>query len=162
MLNALPENDDYDTVTFSDTAISSDASLRLQELRELPKYLQAKSLFDCHEYQRCAAVFLSNQQPIMSRSTSIWSLPRSISQKALFLSLYALFMAGEKSKNEQLGQILGPFDHNPVANTQLMPIKNVLYDWFERAGSTPTIHETSQGWLEYLSANSSPQCAEIH
>ncbi|KAH7329485.1 cell division cycle protein-like protein 23 [Stachybotrys elegans] len=150
MLNALPENDDDEMVRIADTFTSSGASLRLQELRELPKYLQAKALFDCHEYQRCAAVFLPSQQPMLSKNTSNWSLPPSISQKALFLSLYALFMAGEKSKNEQLGQILGPFDNNSVANPQLMPIKIALHDWFERAESTPTMRETSQGWLEYL------------
>ena len=91
------------------------------EAKEINKYLFAKSLFDCREYDRCAAVFLPDtvlsgilsasskgshsaasskwkgKAKAMTRTSSIIppQMPK-LSQKSLFLALYAKFMSGEK------------------------------------------------------------------
>ncbi|KAF2728163.1 anaphase-promoting complex subunit CDC23 [Polyplosphaeria fusca] len=141
------------------------------EAREMPKYLLAKSFFDCREFDRCAAVFLpgplpkgasnptasppSTSKPAkgkMKLTTPTKPKPPhfsvySLSQKALFLALYAKFMAGEKRKNEDSEMILGPQDGGVTANKELPSITAVLEEWFVPLS---TSGRKSQGWLEYL------------
>ncbi|KAK3117224.1 Anaphase-promoting complex subunit 8 [Teratosphaeriaceae sp. CCFEE 6253] len=152
------------------------------EARELPRYLLAKSLFDCREFDRCAAVFLPTQVPHSTPGPQITSpskfglaspqskhyptprgkgksatsqhaaqhqsntLPRKLSQKALFLALYALYMSGEKRKNEDSESILGPADGPVTANKELPGLIAMLEEYF----STLKDPDKSQGWLEYL------------
>lgn len=142
MLNALPDEAACDGVVhpFASFVPSTDAFEQRRELKELPRYLKAKALLDCHEFQRCAAVFLPATlsehtiQPLRStnspdKGNSLAFLRKGISQKALFLALYALLMVGEKVKTEQLGHILGPSDTGALINTQLVPLKHVLDAW---------------------------------
>src|ERR1700712_2692827 len=91
------------------------------ELKEINQYLLAKSFFDCREYDRCAAVFLPDtvlsgvlsasskgtqnastpkgkgkgKAPLFDRTNAAIStgIPR-LSQKSIFLALYAKFMSG--------------------------------------------------------------------
>ncbi|KAI9682432.1 MAG: Anaphase-promoting complex subunit 23 [Trizodia sp. TS-e1964] len=143
------------------------------EAQETHKYLLAKSLFDCREYDRCAAVFLpdnyvsgltptptspqkqASPSPKKSKGKSRapaeasakWSAYPPISQRSLFLALYAKFMGGEKRKDEDSEMILGPLDGGVTANKELVPITRGLANWFEeRSGAA----DGSQGWLEYL------------
>jgi hypothetical protein len=115
LLDALPDDDLDPELTFFTQIFSPQTDpveLRLEH-NELPKYLMAKAFFDCHEPQRCAAVFL----PISSSEHIIlmWNGPlnnthgkvptsifKEISQRGLFLASYALLMAGEKEKMEEL------------------------------------------------------------
>lgn len=148
------------------------------EAKELNKYLLAKSLFDCREYDRCAAVFLPDSllSSVLSPNGvgSVVSprgkgkgkgnalsgsygpskqsiLPR-LSQKSLFLALYAKLMSGEKRKDEDSEMVMGPQDLGTAVNKQLPAINRYLRLWFDDR-STPDDHlaEGSQGWLEYLS-----------
>ena len=147
------------------------------EAKEINQYLLAKSFFDCREYDRCAAVFLpdtalasalsaasskttqtsgSSKARGKGKTTSARSsippasvLPR-LSQKSLFLSLYAKFMSGEKKKEEDSEMVMGPHDGGSTINKQLVTITRFLETWFkERTSETGEI-VGSQGWLEYL------------
>ncbi|KFY99892.1 hypothetical protein V498_00459 [Pseudogymnoascus sp. VKM F-4517 (FW-2822)] len=127
------------------------------ERDELPRFLMAKALLDCHEPRRCAAVYLSTNSsehtlPLrnnvlnISHSKLHGSVFRKTSQKGLFLASYALLLAGEKEKTEEMGHILGPSDTGAVINKQLAPLKRMLEIWFDQEPE----NRQSQGWLEYL------------
>jgi anaphase-promoting complex subunit 8 len=147
------------------------------EAREINQYLLAKSFFDCREYDRCAAVFLpdtvlsgilstatpkNNQNASTPKgkgkgkvssarmsSTNAPRIPR-LSQKSLFLALYAKFMSGEKKKDEDSEMVMGPHDGGNTVNKQLVTINRFLEGWFaERTAESGEVIG-SQGWLEYL------------
>ena len=73
------------------------------------------------------------------------TLPR-LSEKALFLALYAKYMAGEKRKNEESEMVLGPADTGSTLNRELVSIARALEGRF--TGQSPD--QGSGGWLEYL------------
>ncbi len=143
------------------------------EAREINQYLLAKSFFDCREFDRCAAVFLPDtilsgilsmasvktnsntptpkgkgkgKAPLATRSPI---LPK-LSQKSLFLALYAKFMSGEKKKDEDSEMVMGPHDGGNVVNKQLVTIKRFLEGWFRDRSNENGEVVGSQGWLEYL------------
>lgn len=178
LLNALPQTDDQEDA--QDTQFKSpiitpntDVDEAALEARELSKYLMAKSFFDCREYDRCAAVFLpdsilssilnakSTESPTKPRSkgklrdaatlrsSTAVSLPK-LSQKSLFLALYAKFMSGEKHKIEESEMTMGPNDTGAHSNKQLLPIGRFLAAWFEEKTQEDGEVLGSQGWLEYL------------
>ncbi|ATZ57780.1 Bccdc23 [Botrytis cinerea B05.10] len=146
------------------------------EAREINKYLLAKSFFDCREFDRCAAVFLpdrllsgilsttagkGNQNGVNTRSkgkekassrvstSAISGLPK-LSQKSLFLALYAKFMSGEKKKDEDSEMVMGPHDGGNTVNKQLVTIIRILEAWFQERKTETGEFAGSQGWLEYL------------
>ncbi|KAI9807106.1 MAG: hypothetical protein M1825_005823 [Sarcosagium campestre] len=156
---------------------NDDPDEALLEAQEASRYLLAKSFFDCREYDRCAAVFmpenlplgpLSAQQPSATPNTKKGkgrsSVPGSagpsfgswgtrkvqLSQKALFLSLYAKLMAGERRKDEESEMILGPTDGGKTVNRELPRISKHLRDWFTETPAREKVLDKSQGWLEYL------------
>lgn len=143
------------------------------EAVEVHKYLLAKTYFDCREYDRCAAVFLpmtipradlagppsrtaDQKQRGKTRTAAAMEHQASddiayahLSQKALFLALYAKYISGEKRKAEDSEYILGPADGGATANKESVSIARILearLQMFEDAG------ESGQGWLEYLYA----------
>ncbi|CAK7245065.1 MAG: Anaphase-promoting complex subunit 8 [Sporothrix thermara] len=84
--------------------------------------------------------------------TSTGKLPE-LSQKSLFLALYAKLISGEKKKDEEVEMVMGPHDTGDVANRQLHVISAYLQTWFDqnRAGMDDDEERVvSQGWLEYL------------
>ena len=149
------------------------------EMQELPKYLLAKTYFDCREFDRCAAVFLpailprgpleptspnaktrtptkaakgkakeSSPKDETSAMPPSDALPH-LSQKSLFLALYARYMSGEKRKDEESEMILGPADHGGTVNRELVGLTRSLEGWFaDRAANG--LQGSNQGWLEYL------------
>lgn len=180
LLNALPEpeegEEEADSLELKHTSPifspNQDADEAAMEAKELSKYLLAKSLFDCKEYDRCAAVFLPDsllstvldsrlEKPSVtakgkgkSRATddaklSAIPLPK-LSQKSLFLALYAKFMSGEKRKNEESEMVMGPQDLGTVVNKQLLIVGRFLAAWFEERTTDDDEVLGSQGWLEYL------------
>jgi anaphase-promoting complex subunit 8 len=146
------------------------------EAKEINRYLFAKSLFDCREYDRCAAVFLPDTvlaailsasskgiQNVTSpkgkgkakatagRATSvIASTMPKLSQKSLFLALYAKFLSGEKKKDEESEMVMGPEDGGDTINKQLLVISRFLEAWFHERMTGSGEVMGSQGWLEYL------------
>ena len=149
------------------------------EALELPQYLLAKSFFDCREFERCAAVFLlpdasrnspspkspgvpfrpaprshkgkskdSSDQTRGGLSVHKNDLPR-LSQKSLFLALYAKYISGEKHREEDSEMILGPVDGGSVINKELVGLSRQLDAWFADR-SANGLEGKNQGWLEYL------------
>lgn len=149
------------------------------EAQELSKYLLARSYFDCREYDRCAAVFIPSILPrgpltptspnakthtptkaakgkakesspkMETGSTPPGNTLPHLSQKSLFLALYAKYMSGEKRKNEDSEMILGPADGGGTVNRELVGLTRSLEGWFsDRAAKG--LEGSNHGWLEYL------------
>lgn len=152
------------------------------EAVESHRYLMAKSLFDCREYDRCAAVFLpparleirlddavaaknagskrSHKSPTHS-SAGHGHQPRDsrpfgtgdlddlpvMSEKALFLTLYAKYLSGEKRKDEESEMILGPADGGSTFNRELVDITRLLRHKLEQLEMNG---DDSKVWLQYL------------
>lgn len=154
-----------------------EAEAKLEAL-EFNKYLLAKTLFDCREFDRCTAVFLPDSllssilspkgedSPLSSQTKSTKgkeslipsryqprpSILPDISQKSLFLALYAKVLSGEKRKDEDSEMVMGPQDLGSVVNKQLPVVSRYLQAWFDERKLSPDDQtaEGSQGWLEYL------------
>lgn len=153
-------------------APNTDCDESVLEAKEISKYLLAKSMFDCREYDRCAAIFLpestlagiiSPKETIATpkgkgkgkaaagsaRSSHGHAIPK-ISQRSLFLALYAKFMSGEKRKDEDAEMVMGPQDLGTCKNKQLITVTRVLEAWFESRKTDDGDVSDGQGWLEYL------------
>ncbi|KAK9756262.1 hypothetical protein RND81_01G085000 [Saponaria officinalis] len=72
-------------------------------------YLLGKTYFDCKEYRRAAHV-----------------LRDQTGRKAVFLRCYALYLAGEKRKEEELIELEGPLGKSNVVNLELTSIEGEL------------------------------------
>ncbi|KAL4781099.1 anaphase promoting complex subunit 8 [Aspergillus varians] len=149
------------------------------ETQESHKYLLAKTYFDTREYDRCASVFLPPTIPPVSLSTSSpnpkpkpSSTPQKgkskaspytgaknnsptrnpypkLSQKSLFLALYAKYLAGEKRKNEETEMVLGPADGGATVNRELPDLARGLEGWLSER-QEKGLEDQNHGWLEYL------------
>ncbi|KAL8831251.1 MAG: hypothetical protein Q9191_000971 [Dirinaria sp. TL-2023a] len=148
------------------------------ESREMSKFLLAKSFFDCREFERCAAVFLPASLPrgpltdsspnsksgitpkaakgkgkdTGALTTGVLPPPNALphlSQRSLFLALYARYMSGEKRKNEESEMILGPADGGSIINKELVGLGRHLEGWFADR-EAKGLSASNQGWLEYL------------
>ena len=156
---------------------SKDSAEARLERRELPKYLMAKSFFDCREFDRCATTLLPAllpQEPVSRASPTLERYGTSplasnkgkgravpstrpvqrrsapqLSQRSLFLALYAKYMAGEKRKEEDSEMILGPTDGSVTLNKELTLISSILEDYLGAKGGLQST-QPSQGFLEYL------------
>lgn len=158
---------------------NSDPEEARLESQEINKYLLAKSYFDCREYDRCAAVFLPSnipRGPLSSTSPNSKTAPPTtnakgksrdsgrnadgsaiparntlprLSQKALFLALYAKYISGEKRKDEDSEMVLGPADGGMTANKELVGIGRAIEGWLTDRMNKDK-QDSSQGWLEYL------------
>lgn len=145
------------------------------EAKEAPKYLLAKAFFDTKEFDRCAAVFLPPAIP--AGGLAIFDKPKGrtptstptrhkgktrqadsagvnpfplLSQKSLFLSLYARFLGGEKRKDEETEMVLGPADGGQTTNRELPALARGLEAYFRARDAADPQLKRSQGWLEYL------------
>ncbi|KAF7187019.1 Anaphase-promoting complex subunit 8 [Pseudocercospora fuligena] len=76
-------------------------------------------------------------------------LPKNLSQRSLFLGLYAKYLSGEKRKNEDSEAILGPHDGPSTANKEVSNIAAILEEYFAARGGLEDM-SSSQGWLDYL------------
>ncbi|XP_020537476.1 anaphase-promoting complex subunit 8 isoform X2 [Jatropha curcas] len=72
-------------------------------------YLLAKSYFDCREYRR-AANLLRDQT----------------GKKSVFLRCYALYLAGEKRKEEEMIELEGPLGKSDALNRELVSLEREL------------------------------------
>ncbi|KAL8790911.1 MAG: hypothetical protein Q9213_000336 [Squamulea squamosa] len=175
----VPMGDGYPPDNIPIFSTSEDEEESRLEAQEIGNYLLAKSYFDCREYDRCAAVFLPlGPAPSVSSSGSPEAgnhtprraakgkgkapaqspeakqrfrssrIPR-LSQKSLFLALYAKYMAGEKRKDEDSEMIMGPMDTGATINKELVEIARRLEDWFQER-TVQGKEAQNQGWLEYL------------
>ncbi|KAJ0765947.1 putative tetratricopeptide-like helical domain superfamily [Helianthus annuus] len=72
-------------------------------------YILAKTYFSCREYRRAAHV-----------------LGDQTGKKALFLRCYALYLAGEKRKEEETIELEGPLGKSDAVNSELVSIERDL------------------------------------
>ncbi|KAF3454077.1 hypothetical protein FNV43_RR04524 [Rhamnella rubrinervis] len=72
-------------------------------------YLLAKTYFDCREYKRAAHV-----------------LRDQIGKKSVFLRCYALYLAGEKRKEEEMIELEGPLGKSGAVNSELVSLEREL------------------------------------
>lgn len=86
----------------------------------------------------------SSMRPIRPQNI----LPR-LSQKSLFLALYARYLSGEKRRDEDSEMILGPADGGTTINKELVGLGRCLEGWFADREDTGD-DRGNQGWLEYL------------
>ena len=84
-----------------------------------------------------------------TRTSTGHALPR-LSQRSLFLALYAKFLSGEKRKDEDAEMVMGPQDLGTCINKQLLTVSRFLESWFEEHKTEDGEYSDSQGWLEYL------------
>ncbi|TLD35840.1 cell division cycle protein-like protein 23 [Venturia nashicola] len=141
----------------------------LLEKKEHHKFLLAKTYFDCREFDRCAAVFLPRTIPHIPLAQSSPTSKKkgkaperpsrggnspnagvsfaNVSQKALFLSIYARYLSGEKRKDEESEMILGPQDGAATQNKELTGISAILEQWLNERYAQD---QDGGGWLEFL------------
>ncbi|CAG7915685.1 unnamed protein product [Penicillium olsonii] len=74
-----------------------------------------------------------------------------LSQKSLFLALYAKYLAGEKRKDEETEMVLGPADGGMAVNRELSGLARGLDGWLSDRTAKGQ-DDQGQGWLEYLYA----------
>lgn len=74
-----------------------------------------------------------------------------LSQKSLFLALYAKYLAGEKRREEETEMVLGPADGGMTVNRELPDLARGLEAWFKER-QEQGLDDRGQGWLEYLYA----------
>lgn len=169
MLNADAPQSSYRIFTTS----YDDPEEATLEAREATKFLLAKSFFDTKEYDRCAAVFLPSAIPAgglaifekskgktpnstpskkgkTKQNDSTKDLLPKLSQKSLFLGLYARYLAGEKRKDEESEMVLGPADAGQTMNRELPALARSLEAYFKTRDASDLQLKRSQGWLEYL------------
>lgn len=79
-----------------------------------------------------------------------------LSQKSLFLALYAKMMSGEKRKDEDSEMVMGPHDGGKTVNKELAMINRFLENWFRSVTNEAGDVIGSQGWLEYLYVSALP------
>ena len=71
-----------------------------------------------------------------------------LSQRSLFLALYARYLAGEKRKEEDSEMVLGPSDGPVTANKELVAISGILDEYFRAREASKAIKRPSDGFLE--------------
>ncbi|KAJ5398483.1 hypothetical protein N7465_008972 [Penicillium sp. CMV-2018d] len=95
-----------------------------------------------------ASPFQSSKTP----KTQIQQNPYpKLSQKSLFLALYAKYLAGEKRKEEETEMVLGPADGGMAVNRELSGLARGLDGWLSER-TAQGLDDRGQGWLEYLYA----------
>ncbi|KAK8038084.1 anaphase-promoting complex subunit 8 [Apiospora phragmitis] len=160
LLNAIPEpqagfddtsNGAYPAVVLAQNTEPDEAVL---EAREINKYLLAKSLFDCREFDRCAAVFLPDSMIATIVSTKEASTPKGKGKgkapASSARSPSAPTLPQISQRNEDSEMVMGPQDLGACINKQLLPISRYLEAWFDACKTEDGEDTDSQGWLEYL------------
>lgn len=81
-------------------------------LAEYDEYLLGKSHFDNKEFERAA-----------------FHLEQCTSSKCRFLWNYSTYLAGEKKKNDQMTDLLGPLEQNSIKNENLPLLRLYFSQW---------------------------------
>ncbi|KAF9198947.1 Anaphase-promoting complex subunit 23 [Haplosporangium sp. Z 27] len=84
------------------------------DLSELDTYLMAKTFFDLKEFDRCASV-----------------LEGCSGHKSRFLRLYSKYLIGEKRREQETHEILGPLDNGMAINREIEKIDSELAECYQ-------------------------------
>ncbi|CAO3572047.1 unnamed protein product [Mortierella alpina] len=82
-------------------------------LPEHDTYLMAKTFFDLKEFDRCASV-----------------LSGCTSSKSRFLRLYSKYLVGEKRREQDTREVLGPLDNGMAVNREIQEIDSELTECY--------------------------------
>ncbi|KAG0375113.1 Anaphase-promoting complex subunit 23 [Mortierella sp. AD032] len=77
-------------------------------------YLMAKTFFDVKEYDRCSSI-----------------LERCESNKSRFLRLYSKYLVGEKRREQDTREVLGPLDNGMAVNKEIEKIDTELAEGYQ-------------------------------
>ncbi|KAF9154726.1 anaphase-promoting complex component apc8 [Linnemannia schmuckeri] len=81
---------------------------------EYDTYLMAKTFFDLKEYDRCASI-----------------LEKCESNKSRFLRLYSKYLVGEKRREQDTREVLGPLDNGMAVNKEIEKIDMELAEGYQ-------------------------------
>ncbi|KAF9126726.1 Anaphase-promoting complex subunit 23 [Mortierella sp. 14UC] len=81
---------------------------------EYDTYLMAKTFFDLKEYDRCSSI-----------------LERCESNKSRFLRLYSKYLVGEKRREQDTREVLGPLDNGMAVNKEIEKIDTELAEGYQ-------------------------------
>jgi hypothetical protein len=106
------------------------------------RYLLAKTYFDIGEFQRCVFVLLPTNEEAaggdrsgaLLRSPSVGSQLRGLAPEELFLKAYALYLAGEKAKEQEALETRDPLDRSLSINPNLKSLKTELTELYLEGG----------------------------
>ncbi|KAF9111779.1 anaphase-promoting complex component apc8 [Mortierella sp. AM989] len=84
------------------------------DMPEFDTYLMAKTFFDLKEYDRCASV-----------------LEGCASNKSRFLRLYSKYLVGEKRREQDTREVLGPLDNGMAINKEIEKIDSELAECYQ-------------------------------
>ncbi|KAG0315645.1 anaphase-promoting complex component apc8 [Dissophora globulifera] len=98
----------------ADLALDSAMASSGADLSDFDTYLMAKSFFDLKEFDRCASV-----------------LEGCAGNKSRFLRLYSKYLVGEKRREQDTREVLGPMDNGMAVNKELEKIDSELADPYE-------------------------------
>ncbi|KAG0211353.1 Anaphase-promoting complex subunit 23 [Mortierella sp. GBA30] len=83
-------------------------------LPEHDTFLMAKTFFDLKEFDRCASV-----------------LKDCVSSKSRFLRLYSKYLIGEKRREQDTREVLGPLDNGMAINREIQDIDSELAECYQ-------------------------------
>ncbi|KAF9162243.1 Anaphase-promoting complex subunit 23 [Mortierella sp. AD011] len=81
---------------------------------EFDTYLMAKTFFDLKEFDRCASI-----------------LEGCTSHKSQFLRLYSKYLVGEKRREQETHEVLGPLDNGLAINKEIEKIDSELAECYQ-------------------------------
>ncbi|KAF9914170.1 Anaphase-promoting complex subunit 23 [Lobosporangium transversale] len=93
----------------AEVSLYSSMAITEADLAEFDTYLMAKTFFDLKEYDRCVSV-----------------LEERTSHKSRFLRLYSKYLAGERRREQDTREVLGPLDNAMAVNRELESIYSEL------------------------------------
>ncbi|GKY95760.1 hypothetical protein MPSEU_000536800 [Mayamaea pseudoterrestris] len=118
------------TITTSSPWIPSDYIVGKYQKETCPAVLYAKTLMDLGEYAHAAATL---SQPSHSKTVETMPAPLAdLSVYGFYLRAYALYMAGERRKEEEYMELKGEGQqHNPSFNPYIKQLLHELFDAYE-------------------------------
>jgi len=107
--------------------------------------LYAKSIFDLGEFHRAAAILSLNPtegevykpsgiRKVETKGGDLTILPPrdSLTSFGVYLRAYALFMAGEKRKEEEVLELRDPLERTAMKNVNLLQLLSELEDYYKK------------------------------
>mmetsp|Transcript_17375 Transcript_17375/g.25507 ORF Transcript_17375/g.25507 Transcript_17375/m.25507 type:complete len:774 (+) Transcript_17375:151-2472(+) len=101
-----------------------------EEENENDATLYAKSLLDLGEYERAALVLSSGNNASAVAGSTIPPPLEELSSLGFFIRCYALYMAGERRKGEDVEELREPLERTKLRNPNLTQLSHELYDYY--------------------------------
>ncbi|KAF9284673.1 Anaphase-promoting complex subunit 23 [Mortierella alpina] len=109
----LPDGQKYTSPYAEELCLDLCSEPTKAPLPEHDTYLMAKTFFDLKEFDRCASV-----------------LKGCTSSKSRFLRLYSKYLVGEKRREQDTREVLGPLDNGMAINREIQEIDSELTECY--------------------------------